>query len=323
MAPAARRALILTLAGASFLPASLALAAEPISTASKALPRALTVLQTMPEACRDRVVGSFRQGQLLDSGCDEWVEKGGRALLRQNGRGTAFGVVERKAVDAAGVRLVVAKANGCRRWPLRRARRTTLDQATANSAGCRVSRYRGKVTLSVRNRGGVAVSMLIRTDVDGRADASFAEIDEWLEEHEGRSLDSFDVLELGVGGWAGSIDLGRVRKLTADLHLGWVVRGWGVPALFAKRHPTHAGESDARALAVESQLARQEHDYRAVARGEMSARAFLSRHVWSPFRISVGEMGGAWMSGPQAPEPAPREMPEEPENASKTVNSEE
>lgn len=130
----------------------------------------------------------------------------------------------------------------------------------------------------------------IESDVDGRVTLDFAELDAALRSRGMPSLDAFVRLELGNRGWAGVLDLGRMREFIADWHFEWVRRGRGAPGLFVARHPEHERAGAARALAVEGILARQERDYLAVARGELLPREFLWRYAWSPYRRSVEAM---------------------------------
>jgi len=160
------------------------------------------------------------------------------------------------------------------------------------AARCRIRRYEGTIKVSAIAKDGTRwLDVLeLESDVDGRVTLDFAALDAVLRSRGMPSLAAFERVELGTKGWAGVLDLGRMRGFIADWHFVWVRRGWGSPGLFVARHPGHERAGAARALAVEGVLARQERDYLAVARGELLPRAFLWRYAWSPYRRSVRAM---------------------------------
>jgi hypothetical protein len=201
-------------------------------------------------------------------------------------------VVESRRIDLAGVHLVVSSARRCRRWPLRSPGRTVLELPDARAARCSVRRYEGRIRIStIAPDGARWLDVLeIESDVDGRVTLDFAALDVALRSRGMPPLDAFAAVEIGTNGWAGILDLGRMRGFIANWHFEWVRRGRGAPGLFVVRHPGHERAGAARALAVEGVLARQERDYLAVARGELLPREFLWRYAWSPYRRSVEAM---------------------------------
>jgi hypothetical protein len=245
-----------------------------------------------PGACRELVRAELLDGRHVRRGCDRARAQAVRALRRQAPRGAAFGVVERRRVDLFGVRLTLSAARRCRGWPLRSPGRTVLEPVDADRARCRLHRYQGllRVTLVDSEGARYVGAVEARTDVDGRVTLRFADIDDELRSRGLPALDTFALLELGISGWAGVLDLGRMREFIADWHFEWVRKGRGSPALFAVRHENHPRAAAARALATEATLARHERDYLAVARGELLPRVFLARYAWSPYRRSVRTM---------------------------------
>jgi hypothetical protein len=198
-----------------------------------------------------------------------------------------WGVVAYREIGPARAHFVLEHAQ-CRRPPMPRG--DVLDQAAV--APCHVRAWTGPVTVELREPGGrwIALEVVPTSDRDGRLDLDYADLDRWSLEHGHRELDAYAALRIGRGGWAGTYSLDRLRALQADLHARWVTGGRGAPGLFALRHPEHPRAAAATELAVEARLARQEADFAAVLRGELSPAAFLDRHAWSPLRVRVAAM---------------------------------
>jgi hypothetical protein len=244
------------------------------------------------DACREQVRAELLQGRRQDEGCSAARAEATKRTVRTELRRPAFGVVESRRIDLTGVHLVVSSGLRCKRWPLRSPRSTVLELPDARAARCSIRRYEGTIGVSAVAPDGTRWLDVfeIESDVDGRVTLQFAALDAALRSRGMPSLDAFARLELGTRGWAGVLDLGRMRDFIADWHFEWVRRGRGAPGLFVARHPWHERAGAARALAVEGILARQERDYLAVARGELLPREFLSRYAWSPYRRSVKAM---------------------------------
>lgn len=247
-----------------------------------------------PGSCVELVEAELREGRPREgTGCDRTRREIARALSVARQR---FGIVEHRHVDLVGMRFRLGVGRSCRRWPLRR-RDDVLDAIDARDAGCRVSPYRGVVTIhAVDPQGRRHPVGSSRTDRDGYLRLELSDLDAAVRGDEGseayalQGLDAFVRLELGRDGWAGSVDLVRLRGFLADWHFRWIAQGRGVPALFAVRHPEHPHGPDAEAMAVEARVQRQEEDYQAVIDGRLPAGAFLQRHVWSPFRRAVEQL---------------------------------
>lgn len=200
-------------------------------------------------------------------------------------------MVERRRFDLAGGRLVLAVAGKCKAWPLREQDGAVLEASAARAAGCRLRRYAGAVDVWVQRGDGAWERVeVIQTDAAGVLEVDLRRVDRLLRTGRGRGLSDYTRLALGSGGWAGTVDLERLRAVTALWHFAWIQRGRGAPGLFAHLYPDHPRTPDARALAVEAVLARQERDFRAVADGELRPELFLERHAWSPYRTPVREM---------------------------------
>ena len=244
--------------------------------------------------CHETARRELELGQRLSEagdGCDAVRAELGRRLTREHRR-ARFGVVDHRRVDLVRVRLRLSTAAGCRRWPLRRAASSSLTPVEASRHGCRLRPYRGAIDLTVF-ADGVATpidAVDLRTDGDGMVELAFSDIDAALRSSGAGSLDDYDRLEIGRDGWAGAVELERWRALAAEYHYRWVERGRGSPALFLHRHRERARAEDAHALALEARLARQEHDLALVQEGLLTPRAFIERHVWSPFRRMVERM---------------------------------
>jgi len=236
--------------------------------------------------CGEQVRAELVAGRRVGDGCGQDREAIGRALVRAR---DAFGFVERRAVDLVSLRMVLGVARRCRQWPLRSPDRDVLRRTDVDAAGCRLRRHQGEVALVLVDREGGRHEPLppLRTDRDGRVELRFTALDHALRVLGAGTLDDYARIELGEGGWAGHVDLEQLLRFRADWHRTWVLRGRGVPGLFAVRHPEHPDADDARTLAAEATLARQARDYERVEAGELSARAFLDRHPRSPYRRRV------------------------------------
>lgn len=244
--------------------------------------------------CRDAARQELEQGWHLP-GADECArarEEVGRRLVRQRPR-SRFGVVDHRHVDLVRVRLRLSTAGTCRDWPLRRPESSSLTSVDAAKHGCRLRPYRGPISLDViadERTIDLEHVLHLRTDRDGYVEVAFADIDAALRSLGAGGLDDFIRLELGHEAWAGGIDLRRLRALLAEYHYRWVKQGRGSPALFLHRHGERGRGDDAHALALEARLARQERDLALIDEGRLSPRAFIDRHVWSPFRRLVEQM---------------------------------
>ena len=248
-------------------------------------------------ACRAQLEASFGVGERAE-GCVEERRAVARALARRSR--ASFGLVDQRKVDLREVSLVVVEARGCHAWPLRAPGFGVLTRNDASEAGCRLTRYTGPLEVTAVEPDGTSYPGIIELRAEeGLVRLEFAEADAVLRAHGFVGLHAFAELQLGHSGWAGTVNLERLREFLGLWHFVWVVRGRGAPGLFAALHPEHPRSGDARALSVETSLARQEQDYLAVARGELSPRRFLERYVWSPYRRSVAAMAGA------TPVPAP------------------
>jgi hypothetical protein len=269
-----------------------ALAAAPASASEPrgaAVAPAAAALADLPAACRERVARELHRGEAeADAACD--VARG-LAARRQllAGRRPSFGVVERTREGVGRVSLLLSEARGCHRWPLRLPGRAALGLYEVKGAGCWVRRYSGELALAGVSADGERTPRVFvaRVDGDGRVAIDLAQIDASLRRGGLPGLDGYVRLELGVGGWAGSVDLVAARRQFADLHAAAVQRGRGVPALLPVRHPDHPGADRVRGLALEATLRRQEVDFQAVQRGELPPHRFLERYAWSPYRQLV------------------------------------
>lgn len=241
----------------------------------------------LSDACRDEVVEDLRRGEI-----EQMARCGSERLMAQRRQMKAsrgrpkFGLVERSRSGLTKVMLVVSEARVCTFWPLRRAGHPVLGIYEAKAADCWVRRYKGEVPIAAllpdgRRIEGVYVA---QADADGRVEFDLLHVDANLRQRGQPGLDAYVRLELGAGGWAGAIDLVALRAQLADQHAAWVQRGRGVPGLMVERHPDHASADRVRALALEAALKRQEADYQAVVRGELTARRFRERYPWSPYR---------------------------------------
>jgi hypothetical protein len=269
--------------------------------------RAMAESTAQPRAapCRDVARQELELGaRLADADdCSPVRTAVGRRLARERPR-PRFGVVDHRRVELTRVRLRLSTAHRCRTWPLRRPGASSLTPAEATGHGCRLHPYRGRLTLElVSDEARVPLDVLeLRTDAEGRIEIRFSDIDAALRSVNAGALDDYERLEIGHRAWAGAIELGRWRALMAEYHYRWVARGRGSPALFVHRHRTRDRGDDAHALAIEAHLARQEHDLTLVEDGVLTPRAFIDRHVWSPFRRIVERML-AESTAPSGPAP--------------------
>lgn len=203
-------------------------------------------------------------------------------------RGTGRGWVRTQSVDLLGMRARLEVARDCRHEPLAQPGVTVLRKGQIEAAKCRSRPFEGELELYARDAQGIVHPMTRSLPVRaGVLDLSFSELDDLLRAD--GLADAVEV-ELGSGAWAGHVNLASLRTLLQGWHLHWVGKGRGSASLFVAAHPDAPDVQDVQALAVEAQLARQEEDYLAVSRGALSARSFLSRHLWSPYRFSVREM---------------------------------
>lgn len=203
-------------------------------------------------------------------------------------RGSARGWVRTQSVDLLGMRARLEVARDCRYDPVPEADATVLRKKQIDAARCRSRPFDGQLVLFARHADGQLSPLTHTLEVrNGALDLSFVELEDLLRTE---GLDGVVELELGPEAWAGHVNLDSLRQLVQGWHLHWVGKGRGAASLFVAAHPDAPGVEDVQALAVEAQLARQEADYLAVSRGALSARAFLSRHLWSPYRLSVREM---------------------------------
>jgi phage tail tube protein FII len=244
-------------------------------------------------ACREQVAAELRRGELAASGgCESERRSAQRRQLQTSRTRAGFGLVERARVELTGSSLLLSEGRGCSRWPLRLPQRQALGLYEAKAAGCWIRRYSGPVTVAGVLPDGRRVPGLQQLRaVEGHAELDLPALAVSLERRGLPGLDAFVSLELGADGWAGSFDLTAQRARLADMHATAVQRGRGVAALMVVRHPEHPAADAVRALALTMTLRRQEQDFHAVERGELSVYRFLERHAWSPYRHLVVAMG--------------------------------
>lgn len=241
----------------------------------------------VPESCREAVAAALTAGEQLAGPCATTQIRAAQEVLAAT-RQRSFGIVDRTTVRLASMSLVLSQARFCRRWPLRAPGQASLDVGAAGLAGCNVRRYVGPLSVSVTASDGTILPVLtVRSDEDGQSEVSFAEVDALLRARGRGGLGSFATLQVGRGGWAAQVDLPELRTQLAQWHATWIGRGRGSPALFAALHPESEAASGMRTRALEASLKRQAEDAAAVDRGELSARRFLERHVWSPYRSLI------------------------------------
>lgn len=198
-------------------------------------------------ACRKTVLDELTIGRRLEDKCDADRRKAGRAAVRL---GMQFGYVASRDVDLRGLRIVVARAVACRTWPLREADGSVLREPDIDAAGCRTRRIKQAVPLTVIRDDGERFEavMSVEPDAGGRIVVSYGALDLELRAAELGTLYDFARIEVGEGGWAGVVDLVRLREFRANWHLRWIRAGRGAPGLFAARHAEHPGADLAREL---------------------------------------------------------------------------
>lgn len=235
--------------------------------------------------CRQPIVEELASGTEADVGARCMPERERARRRHSDGR---FGFIRQRRASLRGVTLLLGEGIRCRKLPLRAPEFAVLTERRVRDSSCSVRDYDGTVRLyGVRADGEVVRIGYLRAE-GGKLALRYADIDAqaraegWLE-----GLDAFAAIELGEGGWAGTIDMDRLRLFLGNWHFDWIERGRGSAGLFAARHPEHRRADDALALAFEQTLARQERDYLDVAEGDLSPQAFLARYVWSPYRASV------------------------------------
>ena len=185
--------------------------------------------------CRQPVLDELARGQRTAQGCEAERARAGRAAVRL---GTTFGFVASRDVDLRGVRLVVGRAELCRRWPLRAPDSSVLRPGDIEEARCKQRRTRQPVRVAVIAHAGKRLESVheLRPDADGRIVFDYAELDLRLRALGLGTLDDYATVELGEEAWAGQVDLQRLREFRAAWHLRWVRSGRGSPGLFAVRY---------------------------------------------------------------------------------------
>jgi len=278
-----------------WLALALALVAAPAAAKEprgSAIDPAATATTGLADACQGMIVEELRAGELTRSercGAERLAAQR-RQMKASRGR-PRFGLVERSRSELTRVMLVVSEGRMCTFWPLRRAGHSVLGLYEVKAANCWVRRYSGEVPISAVLPDGRRVErvFVVHGDGDGRVEFDLLHVDASLRRRGQPGLDAYVQLELGAGAWAGRVDLVAMRAQLADQHAGWVQRGRGAPGLMVVRHPDHASADRIRALALEAALKRQEADYQAVVRGELTARRFRERYPWSPYRQLLTE----------------------------------
>ncbi|MDC0718684.1 hypothetical protein [Nannocystis bainbridge] len=256
-------------------------------------PRVMAVVTARTsEPCRAALTTALAAGEQVTGTCAVMQTRAAQEALAAT-RQRSFGIVDRATVRLASMTLVLSQAHLCRRWPLRTPGQGSLDVGGARLAGCNVRRYVGPVAVAVAAADGSVVQvMTVRSDEDGQAEVSFAEVDALLRARGRGGLGSFAELQVGREAWAARVELPALRTQLAEWHAAWVGLGRGSPGLFAALHPEDEAASGMRTRALEASLKRQAEDAAAVERGELSARRFLERHVWSPYRSLVEQKDG-------------------------------
>lgn len=236
---------------------------------------------------RDLTAGVRHRGE-REALCASAREAAQRRLLRSGGPRPTFGVVERRIDESTGVTLLLSVASRCWRWPLRAEGRTSPSVREAVDEGCKVRRYTGPVAVTVVDEAGARAPAIVgQADAAGRLTIDFAAVDGALRVAGRLPLLAWSRLEIGAGGWGGSVDLAVLRAAAAERHADAVRRGRGVPALFVVAHADHPEADAVRLLAAEAQVRRQGADYQAVVDGRFPPRRFLERHAISRFRQAV------------------------------------
>jgi len=244
--------------------------------------------------CRERLLAELRQGEISPGpGCELERQIAQRRHMRQVHERSGFGLLERATTRLGEVSLLVSEGRGCAMWPLRRPGQASLGLYEIKQAGCWVRRYTGALTISGVLADGSRVPAVEVLQVrEGQASLDLTRLAVSLDRRGLAGLDAFVRLEIGADAWAGGVDLVAVRTSLADFHAAAVQRGRGVAALLPVRHPDHPAADRVRAQALKTTLLRQDADFKAVERGELSAHRFLERHAWSPYRRVVAARGG-------------------------------
>ncbi|MFY0537079.1 hypothetical protein [Nannocystis pusilla] len=138
------------------------------------------VAARVPESCRAAVAAAMTAGEQLAGQCATTQSRAAQEVLAAT-RQRSFGIVDRTTVRLASMGLVLSQAHLCRRWPLRAPGQASLDVGAARLAGCNVRRYVGPLAVTVRASDGTSLPvMTVRSDQDGQAEVSFAEVDALL-----------------------------------------------------------------------------------------------------------------------------------------------
>lgn len=247
------------------------------------------------DRCREVLRGELLSGEYsvpvsaslpASDGCD-------RARSRAYGRlarriRPVFGIVERREMSFAQVSVVLSSAKGCRRWLLRDPGRSNLSQIQARRMRCSVRRLSSVLAVELVDHEGSRLQILeVEPTVGQHHVIRYGEVDAALRYRGLPPLREWSRIDLGEGGWAGSVDLAVVRRELAESHSGWVTRGRGVAALFVILHPEHSDADELRRRAQTDRLLRQERDYQAVMRRSMTPRRFLDRYPFSRFHRAV------------------------------------
>lgn len=197
--------------------------------------------------CRKPLLDELTAGRRLEAQCEADRRKAGRAAVRF---GMQFGYVASRDVDLRGLRIVVGRAVGCRTWPLRETEASVLRKPDIDAAGCRTRRMKDAIPLTVVRDDGERFEAVttIEPDAGGRVVVSYGALDLELRAAGLGTLYDFATIEVGQGGWAGLVDLVRLREFRASWHLRWIRAGRGAPGLFAATHAEHPGADLAREL---------------------------------------------------------------------------
>jgi hypothetical protein len=236
-------------------------------------------------ACRSSVRAALEVGESVDTCARASAKAQRRVAIREPG--ARYGTVDGQKVDLRQMRLVLGEARSCARRPLRRMGESVVRGAVARQAGCAIRPYEGPIEIAGIDEKGVrSERVLVLAARSGVLLLDFARVDHLLRRGGRTGLDVFDRLELGRDGWAGTVNLERLREFQAAWHTKWVEDGRGSPGLLVHARPP-TDPFLAETLSVEARLGREERDYLEVARGALSPAAFLDRHIWSPYRASV------------------------------------
>ncbi len=153
---------------------------------------------------------------------------------------------------------------------------------------CSIRRLSGVLVVELVDREGKRLQILeVEPTAESHHVIRYGEVDAALRHRGLRPLREWSRIDLGEGGWAGSVDLEVVRRESRESYSRWVTRGRGVAALFVIRYPDHLDADELRRRAQADRLLRQERDYQAVMRREMTPRRFLDRYPFSRFHRAV------------------------------------